>query len=196
MSEASEKLRIILAEDDESYLLTVRTLLEDQLGHRVISVVKSGQELISRYKEYKAETDLIVTDHIMPGMTGLEAASRVNKIRFVPVLFISATDPGLDQREYVADFVEKPVDVKELGRAITHLMQNFRVALKMHQEQKLLDAAHLIMAQDWGLSETDAHQWIRSQSIKHRIEKEIVANIIVDYDSLGHPPPRSKSAPP
>jgi CheY-like chemotaxis protein len=75
---------ILFVDDDPLIAMSTTEMLED-LGHRVIGassarhaldILKSGQKI-----------DLLVTDHVMPGMTGIELAAASRELRpSLPVL--------------------------------------------------------------------------------------------------------------
>ena len=70
---ASRSLNILAVDDDELVLLNTVAMLED-LGHTVIQA-SSGEEALRALA--KAETvDLLITDHAMPRMTGVQLARR------------------------------------------------------------------------------------------------------------------------
>src|SRR5205823_2582264 len=70
--------RILLVDDDPEVTAATLAMLE-QLGHRV-QVATSGAAALAIVEE-KPKLDLIITDHAMAGMTGMELAERVRGIR-------------------------------------------------------------------------------------------------------------------
>lgn len=70
----SESLTI-LAVDDDHLVLTNTVAMLDDLGHRVLSAA-SGAEAVEILRRGDA-VDLVVTDQMMPGMTGRELARRI-----------------------------------------------------------------------------------------------------------------------
>ena len=71
-------LDVLLVDDDPLVLENVAAMLED-VGHRVVSV-RSGEEALS-YLHGGWPVDLVLTDHAMPGMTGLELCEWVRAHR-------------------------------------------------------------------------------------------------------------------
>ena len=65
----------LLVDDEPSVRATTRDLLED-LGYEVTEV-GSAAEALTRLREDRV--DIIVTDHLMPGMTGAELAREVRR---------------------------------------------------------------------------------------------------------------------
>ena len=82
--QAGRSAVILFVDDDPLIAMSTTEMLED-LGHRVIGVssglhaldiIRSGQQI-----------DLMVTDHVMPGMTGLELAAASRQLRpSLPIL--------------------------------------------------------------------------------------------------------------
>ena len=78
------KAVILFVDDDPLIAMSTTEMLED-LGHRVIGA-NSGQHALDILKS-EQPLDLMVTDHMMPGMTGLELAAASRKVRpSLPVL--------------------------------------------------------------------------------------------------------------
>lgn len=71
-------LNILVVDDDHLVARGTADLLED-LGH-IILIANSGPEALG-YLDSAPAIDLVVTDHAMPGMTGLELAERLNALR-------------------------------------------------------------------------------------------------------------------
>jgi PAS domain S-box-containing protein len=114
---ASYKLRILLLDDDRSILLLVKTLLE-RAGHTVMTANNgaSGLVLIDSFRP-----QLIITDWIMPQMTGIEfcQALRGNAAwRNIYVIIMTAQD-GMERlveafEAGANDYLLKPINVKIL----------------------------------------------------------------------------------
>jgi len=78
------KAVILFVDDDPLIAMSTTEMLED-LGHRVIGA-NSGQHALDILKS-EQPLDLMVTDHMMPGMTGLELAAASREVRpSLPVL--------------------------------------------------------------------------------------------------------------
>src|SRR6185436_289339 len=65
---------ILLVDDDALIAASTAALLED-LGHRVIEA-HSGKEALAILRK-GLSPDLVITDHAMPGMTGIDLAIRL-----------------------------------------------------------------------------------------------------------------------
>ena len=78
---------VLLVDDEELVRMSTATMLSD-LGFRVLEAA-SGEEAMRMIRE-GVKADVLVTDHLMPGMTGTELARAVREMRpDVRVLIIS-----------------------------------------------------------------------------------------------------------
>lgn len=113
---------ILLVDDEPSILFTLAILLEEE-GYRVGSA-EHGREAL----DYLAEElpDLIITDHMMPYLTGVELIQAVRAqpaYASIPILFMSAAlPPGINPREIADAFLQKPADLEELLSVIKQLI--------------------------------------------------------------------------
>ena len=82
--QAGRSATILFVDDDPLIAMSTTEMLED-LGHRVIGVSSALHALdIIRSEQ---PIDLLVTDHVMPGMTGLELAAASRQLRpSLPIL--------------------------------------------------------------------------------------------------------------
>jgi CheY-like chemotaxis protein len=75
---------ILFVDDDPLIAMSTTEMLED-LGHRVIGA-NSGLHALDILRS-EQQIDLMMTDHVMPGMTGLELAAASRKVRpSLPIL--------------------------------------------------------------------------------------------------------------
>jgi CheY-like chemotaxis protein len=75
---------ILFVDHDPSIAMSTTEMLED-LGHRVIGA-NSGLHALDILKG-EQQIDLMMTDHVMPGMTGIELAAASRQVRpSLPIL--------------------------------------------------------------------------------------------------------------
>jgi CheY-like chemotaxis protein len=90
--------RILLAEDDAALREIVSIQLEE-LGYRVVAA-SNGQEAIQLAEKQEGPIDLLLTDVVMPGMSGRQLADRLKqKIPGLKVLFVSGYSGDVISRE-------------------------------------------------------------------------------------------------
>lgn len=116
---------ILLVEDDPVVRHVVRLLLE--LEGDVVLEAKDGDEALTILDGYQGALDLLLTDVMMPGLSGAEVCERVRAGRpGLPTLFISGFYPEAvfpDQRlPDGAAFLAKPFMPEELIDAVDELL--------------------------------------------------------------------------
>jgi signal transduction histidine kinase/CheY-like chemotaxis protein len=102
---------ILLVEDEPAVQLLERRVLEG--GKYQVLVASSGEEALVVLDEYAGRIDLLVTDVVMPGMSGRELAEVTATRRpGLPALFLSGYTPDEVLRQGVeaatAHFLQKP----------------------------------------------------------------------------------------
>jgi signal transduction histidine kinase/CheY-like chemotaxis protein len=81
---AHQSAVILFVDDDPLIAMSTTEMLED-LGHRVIGA-NSGQHALDILRS-EQQIDLMMTDHVMPGMTGIELAAASRQVRpSLPIL--------------------------------------------------------------------------------------------------------------
>ena len=83
----SVSLRIAVADDERDMQDYFRKMLP-RLGHEVVAVAGTGQELIDHCQEHSP--DLVLTDIKMPELDGVTALERVYSTQPVPAILVSA----------------------------------------------------------------------------------------------------------
>lgn len=116
---------ILLVEDEEAVReLTVKIL--EMNGYSVIEA-KDGAEAFEIYEESSGNIDLLITDVVMPRMSGRELAEKIKQVNpGIRVLFSSgySDDRNMmrDRDLKTIDFINKPFTPEELGRKIRQLL--------------------------------------------------------------------------
>ncbi|MEJ1157939.1 response regulator [Prosthecomicrobium sp. N25] len=114
-----ERRTVLLVDDDPLVLSGTSAMLED-LGHEVIES-ESGQSALAILSEGRP-VDLVITDHAMPGMTGVDLARRIRQSRpdLAIVLATGYAEIPADSGEDASDIAKlaKPYRLEELAAAI------------------------------------------------------------------------------
>ncbi|MGY4688527.1 ATP-binding protein [Salibacterium sp. K-3] len=135
------KGKILAVEDDPVNLKILKTMLTADYD---VTAAKSGREALEMIDT--GEWDLIITDVMMPRMSGYELTKRIRrqfKMSELPILLLTARN----QREDVYtgfdaganDYIAKPVDAKELKARVDALIK-LKQSIK---EQLRVEAAWL-----------------------------------------------------
>ncbi len=119
------RYRIVLIDDEEAILTTTGAILT-QLGHKVTTFA-NGLDALEAVKEDPHDFDLVITDHSMPKITGLEIARslRENGID-IPVILTSgylAHTMGDEIRDVgVSEVLTKPITTQQLTETIGRVL--------------------------------------------------------------------------
>jgi len=113
--------RILLVDDEEMVRKMGKTSLE-RLGFEV-TACGDGAEALAAFRSAPRQFDAVVTDQTMPGITGMEVAKEMLKIRpDIPVIlttgFSEVTDEEQVRAAGIAGFLQKPVDISNLAATI------------------------------------------------------------------------------
>lgn len=119
---ANKGITILIAEDEESNFLLLKTILKK---HCNVLHAKTGKELLEIYKEKHA--DLILMDIKMPEMNGIEALKEIRTFdKDIPVIMQSAYafENDMEQARQAGcnGFVTKPINIKMLKSTLSSFL--------------------------------------------------------------------------
>ncbi len=110
--------RRILIVDDESYIVSILSLKFRQLGDQVFTASDGREGFTAACAELP---DLIISDYQMPGMTGLQMATRLRQnpaTAHIPVILLTARahrlEPGQLNQTGIRQVLDKPFSVREV----------------------------------------------------------------------------------
>ncbi len=113
--------RVLLVEDEPALVeLNARRLAE--LGYRV-TVQRDAVAALGTFRRRPAEFDLLVSDHLMPRLLGLDLAREVHAVRpDLPIVLLTGYVEHLPEEAVraagVRRVVRKPVTLRELGAVL------------------------------------------------------------------------------
>ena len=118
----------ILFVDDEEDIVGMRTRMLAHLGYRVLPAT-SPEQALEYFARGEERIDLLITDHTMPRITGLQLAAKVSAINpELPIILCSGYSEAVTsdeaQRAGVRRFLAKPVDMRQLALAIREILPN------------------------------------------------------------------------
>jgi CheY-like chemotaxis protein len=95
----------ILCVDDEETPRTLRKLILQKQGYQVVTAA-SGDEALEVLN--RANIDLVLSDQMMPGMTGTELTKSLKAMRpAMPVILISGVNEIPEDASYADRFISK-----------------------------------------------------------------------------------------
>lgn len=111
----------ILVVEDEDTVRRVTARLLERLGYRVITAA-SAEEALHLHERTAASFSLVLTDVVMPGLTGIELADVLRQREpDIRILFMSgypSRDLGHSPDDPPSPFLPKPFSVQDLSRMV------------------------------------------------------------------------------
>jgi len=114
--------QVVLLVDDEQMMVDVTGQILERLGFAVVAKTNSIDAL-QAFQEAPDEFDLVITDQVMPNMTGTELARNLISVRpDIPVILCSGFPENVSLEELetigVKEFVMKPIGRQEIEAVI------------------------------------------------------------------------------
>ena len=115
--------RILIVEDEEK----LARFVELELNHEGYEVQKAFDGRTGLMMALEGESDLILLDVMLPGMSGLELLRRLRKEKQTSVILVTARDAVMDKVTGLDmgadDYITKPFEIEELLARIRAAMR-------------------------------------------------------------------------
>ncbi|MGL6159323.1 LytR/AlgR family response regulator transcription factor [Microbulbifer sp.] len=140
MSDAVEKLKTIVVDDEPLARRGLRLRLEQVDGVEVIAECSNGRE--GREQILELHPDVVFVDIQMPGVNGLQMVQQIPEEQLPQVVFITAYDQyAVEAFEVNAvDYVLKPIEEERLAMALARVREKLASADIATQREQLLEA--------------------------------------------------------
>jgi two-component system cell cycle sensor histidine kinase/response regulator CckA len=114
----------VLIVDDEDLLLTMGQAILSHYGYRVLTA-NSGAKALELLAHNDQTVDLLITDLVMPNMSGRELVERVRQISpFTRILCTSGYVRSNSEEQHNAAYLQKPFTSQELLRKVKQALAN------------------------------------------------------------------------
>jgi two-component system, cell cycle sensor histidine kinase and response regulator CckA len=118
---------ILLAEDEEAFLLACKAALERQ-GYTVLPA-SNPEEALTLATQHEGEIHMLLSDVVMPNMNGRELWRRVKETRpSIKCLFMSGYTADVMAQHGIIDtsahFIEKPFSFRELAQKVRGVLDS------------------------------------------------------------------------
>jgi len=108
----------ILVVDDEQHIVSLLSMTLRKQGYEIVSA-NTGQKALQLMKMF--EFKLVILDHSMPGMDGLELSNRIDPT--IPVMMITARPQILKETAHrIRDVIHKPFSPREVTSKVQALI--------------------------------------------------------------------------
>jgi len=116
----------VLVVDDEVALMAVTSEVLKRLGYEP-TAFPDGAAALAEFEAWPDRFDAVITDEVMPGLTGTELASSLRRRRVdLPILLVSGyIGPMMSERAVAAGvdvILKKPVQSRELAAALARVL--------------------------------------------------------------------------
>ncbi|WP_299447445.1 response regulator transcription factor [uncultured Phycicoccus sp.] len=146
MTEGTPTARTVLVVEDEP---VINQAVTDRLraeGFVVVSAV-DGPGAVAAFEEHAP--DAVLLDIMLPGFDGLEVCRRIQAIRPVPVLMLTARDDETDVLVGLGvgadDYVTKPFSMREVVARLRALLRRVERAEALARTTGRMDVAGLVV---------------------------------------------------
>lgn len=133
-------MKIMIADDEKWVRTTIKTLIPfKQLGFDLACEAANGIEALELIRQH--QPDILLTDIMMPGLTGLDLIRELRKtapqIRIIIISGYSDFEYAKTAMKYgVMDYLLKPVDEKELAGVLVRLAGEIREKRQQEETQE------------------------------------------------------------
>jgi two-component system cell cycle sensor histidine kinase/response regulator CckA len=121
---------ILLVDDEEMIINSTKQILE-RLGFEVIA--KTGSiDALETFQEEPEKFDLVITDEVMPNLTGTQLSEKLLAIRpEIPIILCSVFPEEVCPEELkkigIKEFIAKPISMKKINKIIRKVLDKSTV---------------------------------------------------------------------
>jgi len=125
-----EKELILLVDDEEMIVNSTKQIIE-RLGFDVIAKT-SSTDALEEFQEEPEKFDLVITDHVMPNLTGTQLSEKLLSIRpNIPIILCSVFPEDVCPEELkkigIKEFIAKPISMQKINKTIRNVLDKSSV---------------------------------------------------------------------
>ena len=132
-----DEITILIIEDDEDIRESVKILLENE-GFHVIEA-DNGMDGLHQISE---DTDLVILDIMMPGISGIKTCEQIRKISYVPILFLTAKSSENDKiigfTAGADDYLVKPFSDEKFEEVVKRAVRSIKEYSENQLDEKYM----------------------------------------------------------
>lgn len=118
---------IYIADDDKNICNILKTQLESE--NYLVKEFYNGEDLLNEFKN--TPCSLIITDIMMPKLSGYELCKEVRKFSDIPIIMVSAKDEEIDKILGLElgsdDYISKPFSLREISIKTKNMLRRTRI---------------------------------------------------------------------
>ena len=196
MSTNASSKQILLAHGNEGTRQVLRSILADELGHRITAAVSTTEALLQGYREQLP--DLVVSSVYLEDGDAIECLLEASKIAARPSIIVT-TQGDLEHVEralddHVMSYLVEPVSVDDLRPSIYLVLKRFEEFQELRQEveelqealraRKIIERAKGMLMQAKGLDEAEAFKRLQALASSKRKKLVEIAEALLLADEL------------
>jgi len=118
---------LILLVDDEDMIINATSQILERLGFDTITKTNSTDAL-EAFQEEPEKFDLVITDQVMPNMTGTQLSEKLLSIRpDIPIILCSVFPEDVCSEEIkrigIKEFIAKPISMQNINKTIRNVLE-------------------------------------------------------------------------
>lgn len=183
--------RVVIAYGDPAYLRVLKDQVT-QAGYLVTMATDNGRQ--AGQVVFSRQPDVVLLGHRLAGRDGIELARVFSEQWVAPAVFISdeagCEDLGLACQAGIYGYLIRPVEQIQLVAAMEVAVAQFRAFVHMWEEDRNLkealetrrvaEIAKGILMERLCLSEREAYQMLRKESMDHGLPMRLVAKRVIE----------------
>ncbi len=139
MKNSEQKQRVLVVDDDELVRFTLKQVLEQ--ASYLVSVADDGDGALELMAQDNFE--VVVTDVIMPGMSGIELLSRIRKLNDRTMVIIITGEPNINaavesMKLGADDYISKPFNVDKIIESVARAFAKIRNASNQTNDETIV----------------------------------------------------------
>jgi CheY-like chemotaxis protein len=118
--------KIFIVDDDRAIIRLYKMIL-GQKGFNNVVFAHNGREAIEKYEKFRKKPQIIIMDHRMPILNGIDAMKHILKMNKGPKIIFASADSSVRKRaisQGAYDFLNKPFDIDDLLKTIKTALNN------------------------------------------------------------------------
>lgn len=121
--------RILFVDDEESVIRAGKEMFQ-RLGYHV-EITNSSKEALTLFSNQPEAFDLVITDQIMPNLTGIQLAEKIKSIEpEIPVMLCTGFSESISldtaKKSGICELVMKPIVMSEMAETVRRVLDESR----------------------------------------------------------------------
>ncbi len=196
MSMKTEKLTVVIADDEPITRMDLRELLLDS-GYEVVAEAGDGFDALEACRKY--QPDIVLMDIKMPLLDGLSAAKMIVQEDLTDAIILLTAYREMEfideaKKIGVNGYLVKPIDEKSLipsmevmlskGREIKRLRKDIQRVSSRLENRGVIERAKGRVMREKGMTEEEAYIYIRNLSLQKGVSMRQIADIILQSKAM------------